>query len=86
MLINFIFKISLKKFVWGINIKRGKRLGKIIYDVKMIVMLIRLIEVVILYELIYEFYFNYSDKFYEIGLFIMYDFKLRNKEINKFIV
>lgn len=52
----------------------------------MIIMLIRLIEVVILYELIYEFYFNYSDKFYEIGLFIMYDFKLRNKEINKFIV
>ncbi|MCE6061671.1 DUF45 domain-containing protein [Mycoplasmopsis agalactiae] len=85
-LINPTFKISLKKAAWGTNIKRGKRLGKITYDVKMITMPIRLIEAVILHELIHEFHPNHSDKFYETGSLIMYDFKLRNKEINKLIV
>lgn len=85
-LINPTFKISLKKGAWGTNIKRGKRLGKITYDVKMIAMPTRLIETVILHELVHEFHPNHSDKFYETGSLIMHDFKLRNKEINKIIV
>ncbi|EIN15356.1 Hypothetical protein MAGb_0380 [Mycoplasmopsis agalactiae 14628] len=85
-LVNPAFKINLKKGAWGTNIKKGKRLSKITYDVKMIAMPIRLIEAVVLHELIHEFHPNHSDKFYETGSLIMYDFKLRNKEINKIMV
>ncbi len=46
------FKINLKKRAWGTNIKKGKRLSKITYDVKMIALPIRLIEAIILHELV----------------------------------
>nr|WP_307940691.1 YgjP-like metallopeptidase domain-containing protein [Mycoplasmopsis bovis] len=47
------FKINLKKRAWGTNIKKGKRLSKITYDVKMIALPIRLIEAIILHELVH---------------------------------
>ncbi|MBT1337531.1 YgjP-like metallopeptidase domain-containing protein [Mycoplasmopsis bovis] len=80
------FKINLKKRAWGTNIKKGKRLSKITYDVKMIALPIRLIEAIILHKLVHEFHPNHSDKFYECGSFIMPDFKARNKEIRQIIV